>query len=372
MDTRTKILKNIEKITDENNNIIDISNLKLELSSHKYSSKKNEIWHLVLDDKNISRKNKYCFTLKCITCNAKNIISTTQMIRKIIKCSICCSLCINEDDTKRTKQTHTWKNKKENVNQIEIENEPIIKTIFEKRDDSIKEFNQMDDEYKSKYFAFHLTNENYNRISKNIKSFHNGKFIDLENIEYWPIYNSTNQMNFTHVMYHKKENILFKPHQPILKCDNCDNYWRAKSIEHFKNDIKIMCKDCTCVNKTFILRKYKNTINETIMYQSKLELKFIDWCNNNGIIVRNGPKIQYNFNNKERTYKVDFVINKLLIEIKDNHIWHSNDLKSGKWAAKENAAHELIKQGIYYKYKMITPKNWVEELKNLKDELNKI
>ena len=56
----------------------------------------------------------------------------------------------------------------------------------------------MDDEYKTNYFGFHLTLEDYTRISKNIISFHNGKFKDIENIEYWPIYNSTNQMNFTH------------------------------------------------------------------------------------------------------------------------------------------------------------------------------
>jgi hypothetical protein len=364
MEERLKILKNIEKITDDNNINIDITNLKLELSSHKYSSKKNEIWHMILDGKNISRKNKYYFTYKCVSCDAKHIISTTPMIRKIIKCSLRCSMCVNEDEIKRAKQTQTWNNKRENCSLIK--NEPIYKNIFDKRDNSINEFNLMDDEYKNKYFAFHLTNEDYTRISKNIISFQNGKFTDLENIEYWPIYNSTNQMNFTHVMYHKKENIIFKPHQPILKCDNCEYNWRAKSIEKFKNDIKIMCKECVCVNKTFIIRKYKNIIKETIMYQSKLELKFIDWCNNNGIIIRNGPKVSYFFNNKERTYKIDFQINKTLIEIKDNHIWHMNDLKSGKWAAKENAAKELIQKGIYNEYKMITPKNWVKELNNLK------
>jgi hypothetical protein len=370
MDQRQLILNTIEKITDENNNILDISNLKLELNSNKYSSKKQDIWHILLNGKNISRKNKYNFTYICSLCNAKHIISTTQMLRKIIKCTLRCYLCRNKDENKRASQTQTWTDKRNNPKLPEIEE--TVKTIFNIRDDSIKEFDLMDDEYKKKYFGFHLTLEDYTRISKNIISFHNGKFTDLNDIEYWPIYNSTNQMNFTHVMYHKKENILFKPHQPILKCDNCENNWRAKSIEKFKNDVKIMCKDCTCVNKIFKIRKYKNTINETIMYQSKLELKFIDWCNNNGILVKNGPKIQYNFNNKDRTYRVDFMINKKLIEIKDNHIWHSQDLKSGKWDAKEKAVFELIKQGIYEEYTMITPKNWVNELKILKDKLNKI
>ncbi len=372
MEERLKIVKNIEKVVDENHNDIDITNLKLELSSHKYSSKKNEIWHMILNGKNISRKNKYYFTYKCITCDEKTIISTTPMIRKIIKCCNSCSACVNKNAEKRAKQTKCWDEKKQNINSNEEEIIIPEKTIFNKRDDSITEFNSMDDEYKKNYFSFHLTNDDYTRISKNIISFQNGKFTDLENIEYWPIYNSTNQMTFTHVMYHKKENIIFKPHQPILKCDNCENSWRGKSIERFKNTIKIMCKDCSCVNKIFKIRKYKNTINETIMYQSKLELKFIDWCNNNGIVVRNGPNIEYFFNNKNRKYRVDFVINRLLFEIKDNHIWHSQDLKSGKWEAKENAARNLITQGIYDEYKMLTPKNWVSELNILKNKLNKI
>jgi hypothetical protein len=372
MEPRQQLLKNIEKITDEHKNIITIKSLSLELSSHKYSAKKNDIWHIILNGKNISRKYKYYFTYNCPTCNEKSIIGTTQMIRKIIKYCLKCYSCFNKDEDKRAKQNQSWKDKKENINQEDIKIEPIVKTILEKRNDSINEFNLMDDEYKTKYFAFHLTNEDYTRISKNIISFQNGKFTDLENIEYWPIYNSTNQMNFTHIMYHKKENMIFKPHQPILKCDNCDNIWRGKSIERFKNTIKIMCKDCSCVNNIFKIRKYKNTINETIMYQSKLELKFIDWCNNNGIIINNGPHVKYNFNDKERTYRIDFMIKKILVEIKDNHIWHSNDLKSGKWAAKENAANELVKKGLYKEYKMITPKNWVEELKILKDKLNKI
>ncbi len=370
MEQRSIILKSIIKITDENNNNLDITNIKLELNSHKYSSKKNEIWHINLDEKNISRRNKYNFTYICSSCDNKHIISTTQMIRKIVKCSMRCYLCRNKDEEKIKKQIQSCNDKKNNLNLQEIKT--INKTIFDIRDESIKEFELMDDEYKNNYFGFHLTIEDYTRISKNIISFHNNKFTDLENIEYWPIYNSTNQMNFTHIMYHKKENILFKPHQPILKCDNCENNWRAKSIEKFKNDIKIMCKSCLFVNKIFKLRKYKNTINETILYQSKLELKFIDWCNNNGIIIKNGPNIKYNFNNKERTYRIDFMIEKILIEIKDNHIWHSQDLKSGKWDAKEQSALELVKQGIYNEYKMITPKNWVKELQILKDKLNKI
>jgi hypothetical protein len=175
------------------------------------------------------------------------------------------------------------------------------------------------------------------------------------------------------MLYHKEHNTIFKAHQPIMICDNCNKEWRAKSIERFKNCLKIMCKDCSFVSKTFKIKRFQNSNNELVLYQSKLELKFINWCNNNNILVVNGPTIPYIFGNKDRKYKVDFMINsKVLIEIKDNHIWHINDMKSGKWQAKEEAVNNMIKNGIYTKYYMITPKDWLDSLKKLSIELNKI
>jgi hypothetical protein len=66
------------------------------------------------------------------------------------------------------------------------------------------------------------------------------------------------------------------------------------------------------VNKVFKIRKTHNINNEIILYQSKLEFKFITWCNNNGIILYNGPKVEYVFNEKSRIYRVDFRINNIL------------------------------------------------------------
>jgi hypothetical protein len=150
-----------------------------------------------------------------------------------------------------------------------------------------------------------------------------------------------------------------------LKCDNCDNNWRAKSLNKFKNDIKIYCKDCSLVSKTFNLKPFKNINNEKILYQSKLELKFIKFCNDNNIKVNNGPSIKYIFNEKERTYKVDFQIDENLIEIKDEHIWHKNEISSGKWVAKENAAKKYIEDNKLKEFIFITPKNWNDKTSKL-------
>jgi hypothetical protein len=119
-----------------------------------------------------------------------------------------------------------------------------------------------------------------------------------------------------------------------------------------------------------MIRHTKNIINEKILYQSKLELKFIDWCNTNQLIIKNGPSLKYNFNGKDRIYKVDFRLNNVLIETKDDHIWHQNDLKSGKWAAKIAAVENEIKNNnLYKKYYVLKPQNWNELIKKIKQDI---
>jgi hypothetical protein len=376
---RMKLVNNITHITDTSGVELKDFNLAIEFSQKKYSSKKTAIWHLLLNGKSISRKDVYNFMYTCVTCGSKHKITTVSLLRKINKCSHECIECVNLNMKKR--ETHSA-NFATYMKRAEPQ-QPSFCSLFtgetcekgsyiQKRDECLVKFNAMDDDYKQSYYNAHLTPEDYTRISKNIISFHNGKYTDLDDIEYWPVYNSTNQMTFTHMMYHKSQGIIFKPHQPILKCDNCDEHWRAKSIERFKNCVRIQCKTCSLVNNTFILRRYQNVNRATILYQSKLELKFINWCNNNGIVVKNGPIIPYTFAGKERTYRVDFIIKNanILIEIKDNHVWHRNDLESGKWEAKETAANEQVNKGIYKKYMMITPITWMAQTKALLADLS--
>ena len=60
-------------------------------------------------------------------------------------------------------------------------------------------------------------------------------------------------------------------------------------------------------------------------------------------------------------------INKYLIEIKDNHIWHRNEIDSGKWQAKEQAVYNLIESNNekYNEFYFINPINWVQQLNKL-------
>ena len=349
MDERLKILNNIIEIMKDNIPI-EIKSIKLEFSSNKYSSKKNSIYHITLNDKHLSKRDAFNIKYKCITCESIHIVGTTQFLRKINKCSYRCSscgsgsICVNKD-----------------------EKQIVPLSLKEQKEESDKLFYEYDDDFKNTYYSYHLTNEDYTRISKNIISLQNGKY-KIEDLEYWSVFKTNNQMLFSSVFYDNTNNLIIKANQPILQCDNCNNNWRAKTLEKYKNCHKILCSSCTLCNKTFKIRTTKNCINDIILYQSKLELNFINWCNNNSIIVMNGPALSYVFQDIERKYKVDFMIKDLLIEIKDNHIWYKNDIKSGKHEAKINAVKEAIKNGNYKEYYLITPDIWVNTLKTIKQQ----
>jgi hypothetical protein len=368
MDERMKIIKNITDITDGDGNKVQLNEngLNLEFSQNKYASKKLAVWRISINGIHLTKADKYIFDYNCVTCNSKKSLCPISLIRKVNKCSLECVECVNQNASKRA-------NHSANFSSYAAKNEAAALaaltplTYIQKRDGCLAKFNSMDDDYKDAYFACHLTTDDYKRISKNLVGFQNGKITNLEDIEYWPVYNSTNQMTFTHIMYDKKNQTVFKPHQPMMKCDNCECTWRAKSIERFKNCHKIQCKTCMLCNTTFILRKTHNIVNDVVMYQSKLELKFINWCNNSGITITNGPIIPYEFNSVQRTYRVDFLVNNVLIETKDNHVWHREQLASGKWQAKESAARAQVANGTYADYLMVTPKNWITSLKYLKD-----
>ena len=371
---REKILDYIVKIqkkeTKEN---VPIVTKKLLYEISKYSSKKECIYHLEINNMKLRKSSEYLVTYICSVCEVETSVGTTQILRKIRngvlpKCLSC------------LRSGHDFSNKKkeedidgEKQKQLQIECKPEKKDKEEIHQQSIQEFEEKyNDLFQNAYFLSHLTEDDYNRIRKNIISFGNGKYTDLNNYDFWSIYKVNNQMRFSSVIYDKITKNIFKADQPIIKCDNCTKSWRCKSLEKFKNDYKLLCPECKLCNRTFKLRPTKNINNDIIMYQSKLELKFIHWCNNNNFVVTNGPNIPYHFlpenentNGKSRVYKVDFQINNYLIEIKDFHIWHRNQVKSGLWQCKLDAVNTYITDNKLQKYFFITPQNWNQQIKEL-------
>ena len=348
MEERQRIINNITTITDDSGNKIQLADdgIRIEFNENKYSAKKLAVWQILINGKRLTKLSKFIFEYNCVSCGCKYSLCPMALIRKVNKCSLTCQDC---------------------------EHHPVLHqphlSYVEKRDAAIKAFDTMDDDYKSGYFKWHLTLDDYIRISKNIIGFQNGKITDFENIEYWPIYNSTTQLTFTHIMYNTLTQTVFKPHQPIMKCENCGIHWRADTIEKFKNHYRILCQKCTTHHTTVRYHTTRNINNSRILYSSQQELKFINWCNNNGILVNNGPNINYEFAGQVKIYRIGFLVGNTLIDTKDN-IWDRDDRPSANWQAKESAARSLVGTGQYNEYIIITPRTWINSIKYLKTQIN--
>jgi hypothetical protein len=300
---RDNILKSVTEFIDKNtNNNIEIKNKELVFESSKYSSTKENIWHVIINDIKLKKTSEYTIGYNCIHCNSKNYISTTSFLRKIRKNNDLCSQCIitnsqciitnsqciitnsqciitnsqcritklNSDEMINLKKNNLQlKNNKPNINLKEkLSYEEIHKL-------SINEFNNQHEIFKNSYLLSHLTEEDYERIKSKIKSYSNGSLNKINDYEFWSVYKVNNQMKYSSVLYDTINKIIFKANQPIIKCDNCSNEWRAKSLDKLKNCYKILCPNCSLCNKIFKIRSTKNILNENILYQSKLEMKFI-------------------------------------------------------------------------------------------------
>ena len=163
IDDRQRIINNIITITDDCDKIqLANGDIRIEFKDNKYSAKKLAVWNIYLNGKRIKKSDNYIFEYTCVSCHSRQLLSPIALIRKVNKCATTCIECMRHPVLGQTPKTLSY---------------------VEKRDAAIKEFNALDDDYKSVYFQNHLTPEEYLRISSNIVGFQNGKITDFENIE---------------------------------------------------------------------------------------------------------------------------------------------------------------------------------------------
>ena len=163
MDERLKILNNITEITKDNIPI-EIKSICLEFSCNKYSSKKNSIYHITLNDKHLSKRDTFNIKYKCVTCEANHIVGTTQFLRKINKCSYRCCLCVNKDDIKRLNHSY-YLSTLDNKDTKSVQQTSIVPlSLKEQKYESDMLFDEYDDDFKDNYYTNHLTDDDYKRI----------------------------------------------------------------------------------------------------------------------------------------------------------------------------------------------------------------
>ena len=365
-----KYIQSIISIRDKNNNKnIEWKKLSIEKIITKYSNTNIPIYKLVIDNKVIPRNNSYIIKYKCTTCNIFQEITLNLFMRKVNNEGSYCVACRNKDENKRETQSKFMKENFSNIVSGEYEKKEVVKvknnTLEQHLKKSHEEWDIEDDDFKDNYFHIHLTNDDFDRIRSRIIDINNAKIKDLSGWIYEPTYRVYNQTRYTPMLVNNKDNIVEKPLYISFKCENCDIKFIHRDIETIKNKIKLFCKDCSFVNKTFRIRKLKLQNGENIYWQSVYEKRFIEWCEEHNISIKNGPIIPYLFQDKQRTYKIDFELSthKKYIELKDDHCWHKQQVESGKFAAKEKHANEYAdKNG--YKYDVVFPKN-IAEYKNI-------
>jgi len=333
---------------------------------HKYSNTGVPIYRFFLHNIVITKNNHYMVKYKCIKCSAIHNVTLNNILRKINRNIGKCRICKELDTLKRDKHSDFMKNKTHN----KPPDKPII-TLKDKLALDELSFENYDDDFKDNYFRRHMTSDEFAYFRPKIISFQNKKFKMDSDFIYYPTVSISNQTRFNPYVYSEDRSCLEKLNYFELKCDKCGFIFISRDLQTHKNRIKIFCKECNFTNNIFKLRTYQNLSQESILYQSKFELKFIRFCNDHKIYIINGPKIEYSKSGKKHVYRVDFAIPKLkyLIEIKDNHIWHRNQVNNGKWNAKIIGVTEFITNNEFYQdFKVIFPKNYVAETSSIIDK----
>jgi hypothetical protein len=338
------------------NSIISKDRCAIQKIISMYSNTKEPIYKLIIDSISISRNNTFTVKYKCQNCNLEQEITLNLYVRKINKNIVRCGLCKNKDDIKCKDQSEFMKSNSQNINAGTYE-KVKSHSLHQHLDKSFLDWEKETDDFKEKYFLYHLTNDDFERVKNKIISINHDKYTNINEWIYNPIYRIYNQTRYTPMLIHKTDECSEKPLYIKFKCDNCDYEFTHRDLEVIKNKYKLLCQDCTLTNKVFCLRKYTLKNGNTILWQSIPERRFIEWCEENKLLIKNGPKIEYYFNEKKHTYKVDFELHdkKLLIEIKDNHCWHKQQLASGKFDAKKTAAINWCLENNY-EYHILFPK----------------
>lgn len=332
--------------------------LDIQCVSSKFSNTKIPIYKLVIDSTPISRNNNLIVTYTCLNCSTNQEITLNLFTRKINKGSTYCGLCKNQGDEKRAQHATFMR---ENFGRIAAGEYAVAaqpkkgRTLAEHLEMSAADWTADEPEFKEAYELRHLSADEFAAIRPKITGVNNKKLVDLSKWEYIPNYRVFNQSRYTPMLINRADGLVEKPLYVSFACDNCGVEHVHRDLEIVKNKMKVLCRDCTLTNRTFRLRRTELADGTSIMWQSVPERRFIDWCQANGIKVKNGPRLRIGGGLHE--YRVDFELPELsmLIEIKDNHCWHKQQVLTGKHAAKEAAANEWCTTNNY-EYKIIFPK----------------
>jgi len=349
----------------------DVSKIKFSLTlrenkfwkQYKNGNKYN--YTLTINDEKLPLKAKFKLEYNCISCGHKCvIINNFRLVNKLLGNNVLrCVHCIQKLD-------HAMRKYRSNMMHG---HKPVKGTVYNraKAKNVRPDFSDMPAEWISSYFERNYTVKEFNKMLSDFSVVSINGY-DLKNLDY------------TYIPYAKTFNEnAFAPKividgkiQSIQKmecmCKICGNPYsfHFKKKDTVRRKTKNICRNCMeyyLVNSTWKVQDTVNCIGEKVTYQSSIELEFINLCNRHGIVVVDGPVLDYEFKGVQRKYHVDFFIPCLneLIEIKAMHKFQRDDIASGKFQAKCNVAEQNVSIGRYnafsvlYDYQMT--KSWEKE-----------
>jgi len=364
---------NIQHIRDKKTQLfIDKHRCSIQKVTAPSSNTKTPLFKLVVDDLAVSRNNTYTICYECQTCDSRREITLNLYMRKVNKGTTRCDVCKNKREEKCVAQSTFMKEHMSTIiagTYVKLSPRTKVKSMtFEQHiEKSHHDWEACDQhEFKENYFLRHLTIEEFERIRNKIISVNHDKLVDISEWVYFPTYRVYNQSQFTPMLIHTGHTCSEKPLYVKFKCENCDSEFIHRDLESVKNKHRILCQTCTLTNRVFRRRQITLRNGSTIMWQSIPERRFIEWCEEHNILVKNGPTIEYVFHDVTHKYMVDFELpnQQCLIEIKDNHCWHIGQVQSGKFGEKERAAQEWCARH-HYTYHVVFPKT----LQKMKDSI---
>lgn len=335
------LIKNIHSVNHDGieykPNKIDIKRI-----SNKYSSSGLSTFKLVIDDELIlSRNDKVSYL--CPTCHKK----VTILVQKFLnKDTLYCRSCKEQDEIKRLNQSKYLTQSYEKFRKIKSKERRKFKLDQDEFINFSKElFDSESDRFKSNYLSRVISKDDFNKVKQFISKI-DGIDISNASVEYYPIVKNNNQMKYSPKVL--IDGVLHTLSDCEFKCQICGKEFRGRNILD-KCNKGVLCKECSFSNEKFKFKSHLNINGDKVVYQSEPELRLIKHYNNIKIVIENGPRVNYFFDGKERIYRVDFMVrsNKMIIEVKDNHKWHKDEVKSGKWQAKENAARDWCSKNGY-------------------------
>lgn len=332
MENLSKVLEEgILRVFNGDGTEINFKTKEIKLYKPKYSSTGKESITLFLDGVPMlnNKKNARKVEYKC-TCGN---ISTICLSKYLNKTKMSCCKC-REDEEKIKWHKLYFRMRREGKLRGNKEKE---KTIYD--------FNSETEEFKNEYFKKKLTEKEFQKFIKYVYSIDDVEIED-KNIKFLPHEPSTNSKKYTQKV--EINGIIHSLKNIKMRCPLCGDIFHITRMPKERiNANNFDCKKCFLSNKTFAVKRYK----ENLTYQGNEELSFIQKCEYYGIDITNGDKVKYEFEGRPHIYTIDFKLKdyKLMIEIKDNHIWHKKQVESGKWEKKKAAAEKYCKS-IGYKF----------------------